>query len=59
MSPWVAAKCKCRVCSHEHVSVHPVEADDDMLECPKCHAMSAEVTHYIDENSNLVPREDV
>ena len=44
--PWVVATCECRVCSHRHISVHPVQCDEDALECPKCHAMSAEVVEY-------------
>jgi hypothetical protein len=62
MSPpekgWIAAVCVCRICTHRHVSVHPVECDDDALECPKCHAMSAEVESYINRDGDLVPRED-
>lgn len=58
MSGWIAAICVCRVCAHRHVSVHPVECDDDALECPRCHAMSAEVTDYIDKHGATISREE-
>jgi len=42
--PWVVAHTVCRVCGHKAVSVHPVQADDDALECARCHQMTCEVT---------------
>ena len=45
---WEAAVVECRVCSHRHVSVHPVVAPRENLECSRCHAMSCEVVEAIE-----------
>lgn len=43
---WLVARVECRICSHEHVSVHPVESDEDTLECPACHCRSSEILEH-------------
>lgn len=49
MTGWFVAWCECRVCPDgaRHLSVFPEEADEDHLECPRCHAMSCEAVEYI------------
>lgn len=43
--PWVVASVMCLVCQTRHVSVHPVSADENTLECP-CGARMSEVIKY-------------
>jgi C4-type Zn-finger protein len=41
MNGYVVAHVRCRRCGHEHISVHPVEAPEDRLECSKCGAQDS------------------
>jgi len=43
---WLLARVKCLICSHEHVSVHAVDANRRTLECPACHHRSSEILEY-------------
>ena len=45
-----AARIRCRVCSAEHVGTLPLGADEDALECPRCHGMTAEVLEDEDDD---------
>jgi len=40
--PFAVALVECHTCGHRCMSVYPVSCDDAHLECPHCHAMSAE-----------------
>lgn len=44
---WYAAKCRCRICGNEQISVFPEACDETRMECGKCHQMSVEVEEYI------------
>lgn len=46
--PWVVARVRCCACTYESVSVHPVQADENSLECPQCGFCDSEV---IEEDS--------
>lgn len=64
---WLVAWCECRVCPDgaRHIAVFPVEADEDNLECPRCHAMASEAVEFIppdlsrhDEQGRIIPHFD-
>ncbi len=57
MAGWFASQLRCVICTNEWVSVYPVEAPEESLECPSCGACDSEVTGRIQSGGKVVEAE--
>ena len=55
MSGWFASLVRCFICTSEHVSVYPAEADEESLECPSCGACDSEIAGRIQSDGSVIP----